>query len=325
MAINEISDQAFDKYEITVNSSHYQRIIDLSEKGAKSKHGDTDHEIRGYSRYVVPLLLHPNPQTCLIVGAVSGNDAAGAIRQNVSQITAVDIDPAIISMGQKYHPERPYDNPSVTIVVDDARSFFARSKQRFDVISFGLLDSHTTVALTNARLDHYVYTIESIRQVKSFLSENGIMALSFYAQFPFIADRMAGVLREVFGEEPLSFIIPHSAFCNSGVMFISGDLKTAKKQIAQNTHLSFLISKWKRQNPLKLSYSTRFTTDDWPYVYLKKPTIPVIYYLMCLLMAVLIMRCQKQWKLTGLIKRWDRSYWHFFLSVRLFYFWKFRI
>ena len=57
------------------------------------------------------------------------------------------------------------------LVNDDARSFFATCRERYDVISFGLLDSHTTTAMTNARLDHYVYTRESIARAKSLLAK----------------------------------------------------------------------------------------------------------------------------------------------------------
>jgi spermidine synthase len=96
----------------------------------------------------------------LIVGAGSGNDAAGALRHNLQSVTAVEIDPAIIGIGQELHPEMPYASPKVKIVNDDARSFFATNTEKYDVISFGLLDSHTTTAMTNARLDHYVYTKE---------------------------------------------------------------------------------------------------------------------------------------------------------------------
>ena len=81
--------------------------------------------------------------------------------------------------------------------------------ERFDVISFGLLDSHTTTSMTNARLDHYVYTRESLELARSLLADGGIVVLSFFeAQKPFIADRMARTLREVFGQEPICFRIP---------------------------------------------------------------------------------------------------------------------
>ena len=84
----------------------------------------------GLGQYDIPLLLHPNPQTYLIVGAGAGNDAAGGLRQGVGEITAVDIDPVILSMGRRYHPEKPYTFPGVQLVNDDARSFFAHSDSR---------------------------------------------------------------------------------------------------------------------------------------------------------------------------------------------------
>jgi protein-L-isoaspartate O-methyltransferase len=89
------------------------------------------------SKYDIQLLLHPNPKKILIVGSGTGNDVAGAIRHKVQKITAVEIDPAIISMGRRFHPQKPYDSPAVRIINDDARSFFSTSDERFDVISFG--------------------------------------------------------------------------------------------------------------------------------------------------------------------------------------------
>jgi predicted membrane-bound spermidine synthase len=75
----------------------------------------------------------------------------------------------------------------VRVINDDARSFFSRTHEKYDVISFGLRDSHTTTALTNARLDHYVYTKESVARAKQLLADGGVMVLSFEATRPFIA------------------------------------------------------------------------------------------------------------------------------------------
>src|SRR5262249_20893040 len=138
--------------------------------------------MQGLSQYDIPFLVHAKPRTALCIGAGSGNDAAGALRHGVEQVTAVEIDPSIIAIGRRYHPERPYDSPRVRLVNDDARSFFTTCHDRFDVISFGLLDSHTTTSMTNARLDHYVYTRESLRLARALLANGGIVVLSFEAQ-----------------------------------------------------------------------------------------------------------------------------------------------
>jgi hypothetical protein len=167
------------RYLVNVNNVRYQEMVDLS-----PNHNNPDPEgsgpaMAGYSQYDIQLLLHPNPKKMLILGSGTGNDIAGGLRHEVQEITAVEIDPAIISMGTRYHPQKPYKSPRVKIINDDARSFFATTKDRFDVISFGLLDSHTSPVLTNTRLDEFVFTRESIDRAKSILAKGGILVLHF--------------------------------------------------------------------------------------------------------------------------------------------------
>jgi len=299
-------------YVLTVNNTGYQGLLNLNTDYVASHPQLFPPEMRGCSQYDIPMLLHPHPRSLLVVGAGTGNDAAGGLRQGVQAITAVEIDPAIISLGKRYHPEKPYDSQKVQLINDDARSFFATSRQKFDVISFSLLDSHTTTAMTNARLDHYVYTRESIAQAKSLLTDGGVMVLSFEAQKPFIADRMAGVLREVFGAAPLAFAVPKSSYGWGGVMFVAGNLEAATQQIAQNPPLASLIGEWQRKRPLAFDYATRITTDDWPYIYLQKPRIPVLYIFLGGMMVLLLLFSHQFLQTPLLIRGWTRVDWHFF-------------
>ena len=300
------------EYVVAVNNTGYQAMIDLSEAQTTADPERYPPVMNGLSQYDIPLLLHPNPRTYLIVGAGAGNDAAGGLRHDVEEVTAVEIDPAIIMLGRNYHPERPYSATAVQVVNDDARSFFATSAKRFDVISFGLLDSHTTTAMTNARLDHYVYTRESIAQAKSLLADGGIMVLSFWAQKPYIADRMARVLRDVFDEEPIVFFMPRGNYGWGGVMFITGDLATARQQIAQNRRLAALIDELQRTYPLSLPYTTKVATDDWPYIYLEQPRIPALYWLLAGLMFLILVQSLRRWRASSLVAQWNRTHWHFF-------------
>lgn len=309
------SKQAEDRageYLITVNNVGYQALIDLSETRTASDSDRYFPEQRGLSQYDLPLLFHPAPRKFLVVGAGAGNDAAGGVRHRLKEVTAVEIDPAIISIGRDLHPEGPYRSPAVRIVNDDARSFFSTSQERFDVIAFGLLDSHTTTAMTNARLDHYVYTRESIMRAKSLLAEGGVMALTFEAQKPFIADRMARVLKEVFGKEPLAFRIPSNSYGWGGVMFVTGDLENVRRQFERNPRLRVFIEKLKREYPLYITYTTNVATDDWPYIYLQSREIPALYYILIALMALLFAHRYRRWQATGLISRWGKMHWHFF-------------
>jgi hypothetical protein len=305
-------DESFNQYIVTVNNTGHQSMLDLSDAHSSLRPAWLPPELHGLTRYDIPLMLHPNPQNYLIVGAGSGNDAAGGVRYGARSITAVEIDPAIVSIGRRFHPEQPYASPSVRVVTNDARSFFATTSEKYDVISFSLLDSHTTTAMTNARLDHYVYTRESIAQVKSLLSDGGIVVLTFAAQKPYIADRIARVLQETFGEQPVVFKISPSELFLGGVMFIAGDLDNARSQLVENQRLGAYIGELQQAFPLSLPLTTKIATDDWPYIYLDSPRVPVLFYLLSGLMLLLLFQSRIRWKVPKLISRWEPSHWHFF-------------
>lgn len=299
-------------FVIAVNNTGYQAMLNLDLRDTQQHPQRFASEQQGLSQYDIPLLLHPKPDRFLVVGAGSGNDAAGGLRQGAKSVTAVEIDPAIIAMGQRLHPEQPYSSPAVHVVQDDARSFFATTDQRFDVITFGLLDSHTTTAMTNARLDHYVYTRESIARAKDLLADGGLMVLSFEATKPFIADRMAGVLRSVFGHEPLCFRVPHNNYGWGGVMFVAGNLPAAQRQLERNPRLASLIAQWQRDEPVALSGTSRLITDDWPYVYLERASIPLLYFLLAGLLVLLFLRAIVRLQLGRTLRGWNVFHWHFF-------------
>ena len=92
------------KYFLTVNNSWYQGIQDLSTKVTQLNPRLYPQDEDGLSQYDLPFHFHPAPRKVLIVGAGTGNDVAGALRQGVADITAVEIDPDIIALGKKYHP-----------------------------------------------------------------------------------------------------------------------------------------------------------------------------------------------------------------------------
>jgi spermidine synthase len=295
------------KYLIHVNNTGYQAMIDLSDRREDVASGSAS-----VSQYDVPCLLHPDPEEVLIVGAGSGNDVAGALRNGAGRVTAVEIDRAILDMGERYHPESPYQDERVNVVIDDARSYFARCNRKFDVISFGLLDSHTTTSLTNARLDHYVYTRESFSAVRQLLKPGGLIVVNFDAQYRFIADRIGRTLRDVCGEEPKCFGVPAGSSGWGGVIFVAGDLAQATRSLSTNPALKSQIDQWGEDRPIDLSYTTPIATDDWPYLYLKNPRLPKMYPILGLLLILLFVRGHFSLEDRSWIKNWGRSHWHFF-------------
>ena len=59
-------------------------------------------------------------QKVLVLGAGAGNDVAAALRNDATHVDAVEIDPVILDIGRKYHPEKPYESALVKTYTADA-------------------------------------------------------------------------------------------------------------------------------------------------------------------------------------------------------------
>ena len=131
--------------------------------------------------YDLPLVLGESRSRALVVGAGTGNDVQAALRNGYASVGCVEIDPRIVELGRRLHPERPYDDPRVFVVVDDGRAFFEQYRgESFDVIDYGLVDSHAMfTALSTLRLDNYLYTEEGLRAAWRHLKPDGILAVNF--------------------------------------------------------------------------------------------------------------------------------------------------
>jgi spermidine synthase len=303
------------KYIVRVNTGAYQGMLDLSPETVREHPDIYPKELAGLSQYDIPLLLHPKPHKVLIVGAGSGNDVAGARRHDgVGQITAVDIDPGIILLGKRYHPEQPYaDESMVHVVNDDARSYFATCTERFDVIIFGLLDAPLQAGAANVHLDNYVYTRESLRRARELLADNGVLVLTFERIMSFLPERMLETCREVFRHDPVNFYIPTTTYGWGGVMFvIAEDQDKVKAQIAANPRLAAQVARWQADYSIPQTGEVGVISDDWPYLYLQKPGIPILYILFAGLMVLLFFRGLRRLKTPGLLRSQAPSRWHFF-------------
>ncbi len=186
-------------YLVDVNHDYHQRMLDLSPQ-FMARFPEVEPNRSGLPTYELPYRIVPHPGQVLVVGAGTGNDVAAALRHGAAHVDAVEIDPTILDLGRAYHPERPYDSAQVTMYVNDARAFFKRTKQRYDLIVFGYLDSHTLLtSMSSVRLDNYVYTLESFREARHLLLENGTVLLAFGSGHTFLSDRLFATLARAFG------------------------------------------------------------------------------------------------------------------------------
>ena len=196
---------------LSTNNNGHQTLYDLSpERLARRGQGGKflwlpveDHLYEYESAYSLI-----EPRSVLIVGGGTGNEAAAALRRGVERIHVVEIDPVIIELGRRYHPERPYDSPKVTVINDDARHHMATTAERYDLIIFGFLDSTSHLSsFSHIRLDNYVYTVESFQRARSLLNPDGLLQVTYFAHARFVRTRIFAMLEEVFEESPLVFTL----------------------------------------------------------------------------------------------------------------------
>ena len=147
--------------------------------------------------------LHPGTlDNVLIVGAGSGNDVALALEKGARHIDAVEIDPVLQGIGVARNPAHPYQDPRVSVHIDDGRAFLERTNSTYNLILFALPDSLTLVSgQSSLRLESYLFTEEAMESVRDHLRPGGVFAMYNYYT-PFVFERYANTMDQVFGHEP---------------------------------------------------------------------------------------------------------------------------
>jgi len=269
---------------IRVNHVGYQAIVNLS-SDFLGRHSGLLHEAPDENSYNLPFrFTSPNPSV-LIVGSGTGNDVAAALRHHASVVDAVEIDPKILDLGRRHHPEHPYDDPRVSAHLTDARAFMKRTTARYDLILFGLLDSHTQLSdYSNMRLDNFVYTEESFREARSLLAPGGVLFLKFAVSHSFVGRRLAEMLTRTFGKPPVVFFAP-SSYSTDATCFVISPSTQVEASLAADSRLSNFVA---AGHPAFLALpEVAVTTDDWPYLYHQGHWIPGIFYLLSALVILL--------------------------------------
>lgn len=262
-------------YQLGVGEYYYQDLADLSQSFFEA-HPNLPLQYR-YSEYEVPYAF-AKPQHVLILGAGTGNDVSAALRHNAQTVDAVDIDPGIIAVGERQHPELPYATGKVTPHVNDARAYLKSADAQYDLVLFGLLDSQQVLsAFGSVRLDNFVYTVEGMKDAFARVRPGGMLVVTFELFQPWIGERMAAVLREATGQMPTVLSAHHGTvfMVRKGQPFSADEISNglaALGGVVTPTDLG--------------STGISATTDDWPYLYLRDRAMPFAYWTMLPLLGL---------------------------------------
>ncbi len=264
--------------ELKVNGSIHQFVLNLSDDFVAPNKILADEVKRIKNSYLAPYSFVSSLNEVLIVGAGTGNDVALALEQGARHIDAVEIDPEILNLGKRVHFQKPYDDPRVTVYNDDARAFLKKSDKKYDLIILGTLDSQTLLSgMSSIRLDNYVYTVESFKTIRDHLNSEGIVAVYHQTGKPYVAEKIYGILLEAFGRPPLvKQQVPH-LFNYTFVGGWKGNVKDALEAGPIQAKFNQTIN-YKTGEDGTVLYPFKLPTDDWPYLFLKQPNIPLHYW-----------------------------------------------
>jgi len=252
----------------------------------------------------------------LILGAGSGTDVAAALRHGAKHVTAVDIDPVILRLGAARHPDKPYSDPRVTVVCDDARHFLRTTTKRYDLVVFALIDSLTVQSsFSGVRLESYMFTKESFEAVRERLSPRGVMVLYNYFREKWLVDRLANTSAAVFGRDPLGHVHQDRAYL--AVMLAGPRLAelTAPPPLPPDVLAYGQSHAPSPAHPLARDASVVLATDNWPFLYMRAPDLPRHYLaalaLVLVVSALAVWLARSQTRSSGLTSTAPWS-WHFF-------------
>lgn len=203
----------------------------------------------------------------LVIGCGAGNDVSVALGHGVGRVDAVDINPWTIEQGKSLHPDRPLTAPNVRVHVGDGRAFLRRSHDSYDLIVYGLPDSTFNLSdRTNLRMESFLFTVEAFREIRQRLSPRGVFVIYNHFRIPFVVDKIRAMAREAFDQEP--YVSVYSTLQPDGSMAPGRGFPAI---VAVGPGLSL--------GPPLASPQGRPTlaTDDWPFIYFFKPTIPSHY------------------------------------------------
>jgi spermidine synthase len=135
----------------------------------------------------LPFALLQEPAV-LVLGAGTGTDVLMALYHGAGSVDAVELNPQVTRLVAETYADfagHIYEDPRVSVVTAEARSFVARREGSYDLIQIGLLDSFgASGAGVQALNESYIYTVEALREYLDDLAPGGVLAITRWIKLP---------------------------------------------------------------------------------------------------------------------------------------------
>ncbi len=145
----------------------------------------------------LPLALHPAPKSAAVIGIGTGLTTHTLLQSlDLERVETVEIEAAMVEASRGFLPRNrgAYADPRGTVIIDDAKSFFAAGNRRYDLIVSE--PSNPWVSGVSS-----LFTREFYRRVRGHLADGG-MLLQWFQLYEIDASLVASVMTALAAEFP---------------------------------------------------------------------------------------------------------------------------
>lgn len=161
-----------------------QRLIEIDGAAgtvmARMGGGPPAHHYLDWDLTALVHVLRPRGAAA-VIGVGGGHDVLAAARAEHDAVVGIELNRSIIELHEREMADFSgiVALPGVTLVHDEARSYLARDRRRYDVIAMSLIDTWASTGTGAYSLsENGLYTTEAWRTFRRRLSKDGILAVS---------------------------------------------------------------------------------------------------------------------------------------------------
>ena len=155
-----------------------------------------------------------------IVGSAGGNEILASLHFDAAHVTAIELNPVTVSLLTTDLADwsgHLGENPRVTLVNAEGRSYLTRNEQRYDLLWLVAPDSYAAMnAATSGAFvlsESYLYTVEMVAESLRRLGPDGILCVQFgevdVERKPLRTARYLATVREAYRRLGIGDIRPH--------------------------------------------------------------------------------------------------------------------
>ncbi|MDA8414699.1 MAG: hypothetical protein M0023_13050 [Desulfobacteraceae bacterium] len=240
--------------------------------------------------------LKPDDRVLVLGSGAGTNDVALALNKGVKRVVAVEIDPEIISLANRFDPQHTYQDPRVELVNTDARRFVNSDRRTYNMVFLPTLDSQTNASnFARFRLDSFLYTLDGLRAIWNRVDRDGYLVLSFATGTDWLPMRLWAMLQKVTGNRTRAYW-----FNDGGNLTLFVACKDRQSPLIPAPSFSD-ISPALESMP-KASY---LPTDDSPFLYNRYRAVPPEHLRLTAYLLVLLLSIPLAAKSVAKLRPWD--------------------